>query len=74
MRKIGSGSMIAALCVFLLVAAPPVGLGQELGPEELNKKIIELYDAGQYAEAIPLAQRVLSMRGRRLERLGIELI
>ena len=32
----------------------------------LNTKVMELYNAGQYAEAIPLAQRALSIREKAL--------
>ena len=58
MRKIMSGSLGAALCAVLLLAAQR-GSGQDL--EEagaLNTKVMELYNAEQYLEAIPLAQRV----------------
>lgn len=34
--------------------------------DELNKKISELYQAGKFAEAIPLAQRVLAVRQKAL--------
>jgi tetratricopeptide (TPR) repeat protein len=33
---------------------------------ELNKKIIELYKAGRYSEAVPIAERVLAIREKAL--------
>ena len=35
---------------------------------ELNKKVVELYNAGRYSDAIPIAQRVLALRERALGR------
>ena len=67
MRKIMSGSLGAALCAVILLAAQRTGSGQDL--EEagaLNTKVMELYNAEQYLEAIPLAQRALSIRERAL--------
>src|SRR6266851_4248860 len=63
MRKIKSVGVIAAVATVLLVAAPNVRLGQNLQEfETLNKKATEPFNAGKYEEAIPLVQRVLSMR------------
>jgi tetratricopeptide (TPR) repeat protein len=68
MRRIRFVGMICvALCALLLVATPIVSWGQDLKEaEELNKKVIDLYDAGQYAEATPLAQRALSIQEKSL--------
>jgi len=33
---------------------------------ELNKKVIELYNAGRYSDAIPIAQRSLAIREKAL--------
>ena len=67
MRKIRSGGISAALCALLLLAAPGAGSAQDLNEAGvLNTKVMELYNAGQYAEAIPLAQRALSIREKAL--------
>jgi tetratricopeptide (TPR) repeat protein len=62
MRKTGLIGTIAAL-VILVVAAPSLCLGQSLKQaDELQRKVIELLNAGEYSQAMPLAQRVLSLR------------
>jgi CHAT domain-containing protein/Tfp pilus assembly protein PilF len=67
MRSARSVSIITALAAMLLVAAPSVGFSQRLNEAEtLNKKVIELHSAGKYREALPLAQRVLSIREKDL--------
>ena len=66
MRRIRWG-IIAALCALLLLAAPGAGSAQDLNEAGvLNTKVMELYSAGQYADAIPLAQRALSIREKAL--------
>jgi CHAT domain-containing protein len=55
----------AALTGALLVAALNTSSAQSLKEADaLNKKVIELYSAGKYVEAIPIAQRALSIRER----------
>jgi CHAT domain-containing protein/Tfp pilus assembly protein PilF len=67
MRKIRSVGIIAAVATALLVAAPNIGSSQNLEEAEaLNNKVVELYNAGKYADAIPLAQRVLSIQEKAL--------
>jgi tetratricopeptide (TPR) repeat protein len=62
-KKLGCLGVIGALAGTLLIAAPNVSSGQSLKQADaLSKKIEELYTAGRYAEATPLAQRVLSIR------------
>jgi CHAT domain-containing protein/Flp pilus assembly protein TadD len=50
--------------VMALFAAAPHA--QTDDAEVLNKKVVELYRAGKYAEAIPLAQRALAIREKAL--------
>src|SRR6476469_7538523 len=65
LRTIRSFSIAAALYVAITVPLP--SSGQDLNEAVvLNTRVIELYNAGQYAEAIPLAQRALSIRERAL--------
>jgi CHAT domain-containing protein/Tfp pilus assembly protein PilF len=62
--KIG---VVAALVGEMLVAVSDVSSGQNLNEADaLNKKGMELYRAGKYEEAIPLAQRVLAIREKAL--------
>ena len=35
---------------------------------ELNKKVVEFYNAGRYSDAVPIAQRVLALREKALGR------
>jgi tetratricopeptide (TPR) repeat protein len=66
MRKVSAGCIRAAFCALLLIATV-TSRGQDLKEaEELNKKVIELYEAGQYAEAVPVAQRALSIQEKAL--------
>ncbi len=52
----------AALCLAAaLVLAPPAQAQTALDPASLYAKVIELFNAGNYAEALPYAQRVLSL-------------
>lgn len=63
MRRITSFGMSTAVYASLWVATTSVSWGQDLSEAGiLNTKVIELFNAGQYAEAIPLAQRALSIR------------
>jgi tetratricopeptide (TPR) repeat protein len=60
---------ITVLAGALLIGATSIALAQQTDEaSELNKIVIELYKAGQYADAIPIAQQVLAMRERALGR------
>jgi tetratricopeptide (TPR) repeat protein/CHAT domain-containing protein len=60
MKSIRSLFFIAA--VFALVFFPAsLAHAQSSEAQELNKKVVELYQAGRYDEAIPLAQQVLAI-------------
>jgi tetratricopeptide (TPR) repeat protein len=51
----------------LLLALPSTGLSQSVKDAgALQRKANELYDAGKYAQALPLAQRALSIREKAL--------
>src|SRR5262245_20535609 len=65
LRTIRSCSVTATL--YVAIAVPLPSSGQDLNEAGvLNTRVIELYNAGQYVEAIPLAQRALSIRERAL--------
>jgi tetratricopeptide (TPR) repeat protein len=67
MRRIRSFSVSAAVCTLLWIVTANASWGQDLKEAGvLNTKVMELYNAGQYAEAIPLAQRALSIREKAL--------
>ena len=67
MERIALIRNITALCALLLVAAPQASSGQDLKEaEELTAKVTQLHDAGKFAEALPLAQRALSLREQAL--------
>src|SRR5712691_4105686 len=54
----------AALALSFASVVPSVAQRDEA--EALHKQVIELYRAGKYADAIPLAQRVLAIREKSL--------
>ena len=59
--------IIAALLIGLFLSVPHAALAQE--PNEaatLTQQIIQLYKQGRYSEAIPLAQRALTIREKAL--------
>jgi tetratricopeptide (TPR) repeat protein len=63
-KRIG---IVAATTGAMLVATASVSSAQNLKEvQTLNKQVDELYDAGKYAEAIPLAQRALAIREKAL--------
>jgi hypothetical protein len=69
MRGLGTIGIVAALVGAMLLATPSVSSAQNLNLKEaqtLNKQVDELYDAGKYLEAIPLAERALSIREKAL--------
>jgi hypothetical protein len=67
MQGLGSIGIVAALVGALSVATASVSSGQNLTEADaLNKKVNELYNAGKYAEATPLAQRLLAIREKNI--------
>jgi tetratricopeptide (TPR) repeat protein len=63
-RRIG---VVAALVGALLAATASVSSGQNLKEADaLNKRLMQLYNAGKYEEAIPLAERALAIREKAL--------
>jgi CHAT domain-containing protein/tetratricopeptide (TPR) repeat protein len=58
--------LIALAMLALLFGSASQAVAQSSTADELNKKIIELYQAGKFAEAVPLAQQVLAIRERAL--------
>jgi hypothetical protein len=64
--KISSVNVIV-MAVILLFSAPNVGSTQDLKQAEaLRKQVVELSKAGRHAEAIPLAERVVSILEKEL--------
>src|SRR5262249_6602642 len=69
MRSLVKVGTVATVAITLLLANAPAVLAQATGViNELNKRISELYHAGRYSAAIPLAQRVLSIQERQYGR------
>ena len=59
--------IFAALLGALLLATPSVSLGQTLKEADaLEKKVSKLHDDGRYAEAIPIAERIVTIREKQL--------
>lgn len=62
MRGLGTICIVCTLVSALLVAVASVSSGQNLNEADaLNRKSVELYNAGKYEEAIPIAQRSLAI-------------
>jgi CHAT domain-containing protein/Tfp pilus assembly protein PilF len=57
--------IVAAIFALTLCPASP-SMGQADEAAQVNRRVIELYQAGRYAEAIPLAQWVLANREKAL--------
>ena len=55
------GTVVVFAAAFLFGNPAIVSAQQTDEANELNKKVIELYNAGRYADAIPIAQRVLAI-------------
>jgi hypothetical protein len=53
--------LIAPAILVLLFGSASQPLAQSSATEELNKRVIELYQAGKFGEAVPLAQQVLAI-------------
>jgi tetratricopeptide (TPR) repeat protein len=64
--KVGLGAAFAAALLFGNASISAAQPGDEA--TALNKKVIELYKAGRYADAIPIAQQVLAIREMALGR------
>ena len=65
MRFFSEISVIAALLLILSTSVPVYS--QDVSIEEaeaLNRRVVELYRKGQYANAITIAKKVLAIRGK----------
>src|SRR6516225_7522530 len=61
-RSLLTVASAAALAAMLLFSNASISAAQQPDEaRELNKKVIELYKAGRYADAIPIAQRILAI-------------
>ena len=73
------GLAVTGLCVFLLGSTSPASLAQSVRiaqptaedqelaqASQLNQQVIDLEEAGSYAEAIPMAEQALGIREQRL--------
>src|ERR1700738_1141792 len=68
-RSLLTAASAAALAATLLFGDASISAAESLDKaSELNKKLIELYNAGQDADAIPIAQQVLAIREKALGR------
>jgi tetratricopeptide (TPR) repeat protein len=54
--------LIAVAILALLFGPVSLARAQSSTADDLNKRVIELYRAGKFAEAVPLAQQVLAIR------------
>src|ERR1700737_1846913 len=67
MRSLKTIGTAAALAGVLLAGTASILHSQQADEaNELSKKVIELYDAGQYSDAIPVAQQALAIREKAL--------
>ena len=63
MDKIARASIVATVAFALSIALQTIAAGQSLKEaEKLFEQSTKLYNAGKYAEAVPLAQRVLAIK------------
>jgi len=53
--------MIAVMCAAIVSCSRPAFLGRDLAATRLSNYSIYLYNKGQYAEALPVAQNALSI-------------
>jgi tetratricopeptide (TPR) repeat protein len=68
-RSLKKVSIAAALAGVLFVGTSSIPLAQQTDDvNELNKRVLELYRAGRYSDAIQIAQRVLAIREKALGR------
>jgi CHAT domain-containing protein/Tfp pilus assembly protein PilF len=69
MRALLTVGTVAVLLATLLVGNASISSAQpSVEASELNQKVIELTNAGRYADAIPIAQRALTLRENALGR------
>ncbi len=64
-KKFSFEIIVSGLFVFLVTfyfVFPPVGKAEGQTADVLSAKVMKLYDAGNYAQAVPLAQKVLRIR------------
>jgi hypothetical protein len=57
-----AGRIIACAAIIFAGSISLVFAQQADEANELNKRIVELYNAGRYSDAIPIAQQVLAIR------------
>ena len=65
LRKFSFEIVVSGLFVFLVTlyfAFPRLGTAEVETADALSEKVLLLYDRGQYAEAVPLAKKVLTIR------------
>src|SRR6266705_554827 len=58
--------MAAAVLVLASLATGVPSRAQQDEAAALNQNVVDLYNAGKYAEAVPLAQRALAIREKAL--------
>ena len=64
---VGALLLLTVIVAFLTIPVPVRGQTEELATaERLNSQVLELYSAGRYNEAIPLAERALAIREKAL--------
>jgi CHAT domain-containing protein/Flp pilus assembly protein TadD len=69
MRSLLKLGTVVTFAVTFLFGSPAIVSAQQTDEaSELNKKVIELYNAGRYADAIPIAQQVLAIWEKALGR------
>src|SRR5207253_6971521 len=69
MRSLLKLGMVVVFAATFFFGNPAIVSAQQTDEvNELNKKVIELYNAGRYAEAVPVAQQVLAIREKALGR------
>jgi CHAT domain-containing protein len=69
MRSLLKAGLAAGFVATLLFGNASIAVAQPRDEaRELNKKVIELYNAGRYADAIPIAQRALALLEKALGR------
>src|SRR5262249_13121382 len=69
MRTLLKVGLAAGFAAIMLCGNASISAAQRADEaSELDKKILELYNAGRYADAIPIAQQVLAIREKALGR------
>jgi tetratricopeptide (TPR) repeat protein len=69
MRSLLKAELAAAFAAIFLVGSVSLVAAQETKEaDKLNERVIELYNAGRYSDAVPIAQRVLALREKALGR------